>query len=79
MAESIPTSNFHVFSFWKIFDVLSLHNYSYTPKESIQGRKKWSVVDLVQKFNLGNSIGGNFFQAEYDDYVPTLHTQIDAK
>lgn len=43
---------------------------------SIQGRPKWNVVDFVREFNLGDPIGGNFFQAKYDEYVPVLHAQM---
>uniref|UniRef100_A0A915CT60 Phosphatidylethanolamine-binding protein n=1 Tax=Ditylenchus dipsaci TaxID=166011 RepID=A0A915CT60_9BILA len=33
---------------------------------------------FVQKHGLGDPVAGNFFSAEYDDYVPTLYKQLGA-
>lgn len=32
--------------------------------------------EFAKKYNLGNPIAGNFYQAQYDDYVPILHAQL---
>lgn len=40
------------------------------------GRVKYSVAAFAQKYNLGNPVAGNFYQAEYDDYVPILYKQL---
>jgi phosphatidylethanolamine-binding protein (PEBP) family uncharacterized protein len=39
-------------------------------------RGGWSVAKFAQKHNLGTPVAGNFFQAEYDDYVPDLYKQL---
>lgn len=44
--------------------------------KSGEGRAKSSVKDFVAKHDLGDPVAGNFFQAKYDDYVPTLYKQL---
>jgi len=39
----------------------------------------FSTAEFVKKHGLGKPIAGNFYQAEYDDYVPTLHAQLGFK
>ncbi|XP_058116753.1 protein D3-like [Anopheles ziemanni] len=36
-------------------------------------RGKWSLSDFVSMYALGTPIAGNFYQAQYDDYVPELY------
>lgn len=43
---------------------------------SADTRPKFSIKAFAQKYNLGNPVAGNFFQAQYDDYVPTVHAQL---
>lgn len=35
-------------------------------------RIKTSTMDLANKYNLGNPEFGNFYQAQYDEYVDVL-------
>lgn len=46
------------------------------PNNSREGRVKTKARDLIKEYNLGNPIAGNFYQAQYDDYVPVLHAQL---
>lgn len=41
-------------------------------------KQRWNSSQLVfaEKYNLGDPIAGNFYQAEYDEYVPILHAQL---
>ncbi|CAG9791319.1 unnamed protein product [Diatraea saccharalis] len=39
-------------------------------------RPKFSIAKFAKKYNLGEPVAGNFFQAQYDDYVPILHKQL---
>ncbi|CAH1641270.1 unnamed protein product [Spodoptera littoralis] len=39
-------------------------------------RLSFSAADFAKKFNLEHPIAGDFFQAEYDDYVPILNRQL---
>jgi hypothetical protein len=41
-----------------------------------EGRRKFRIQDFAKKHNLGQLVAGNFYQAEYDDYVPVLHAQL---
>lgn len=48
----------------------------HVPNTSGAGRAKFITRQFVTKYNLGVPIAGNFFQAQYDDYVPILHKQL---
>uniref|UniRef100_A0AC35UC03 Phosphatidylethanolamine-binding protein n=1 Tax=Rhabditophanes sp. KR3021 TaxID=114890 RepID=A0AC35UC03_9BILA len=45
-------------------------------KYSRDGRIKWDNDAFAAKYHLGNAIAGNFYQAQFDDYVPKLHQQL---
>lgn len=42
------------------------------------GRGRFNTKAFVAKYNLDGPSHGNFFQAEYDDYVPILYKQLGA-
>ncbi|CAH1641271.1 unnamed protein product [Spodoptera littoralis] len=39
-------------------------------------RDYFSIANFAKKYNLGDPIAGNLYQAEYDDYVPILYEQL---
>ncbi|MFH4979470.1 hypothetical protein AB6A40_006179 [Gnathostoma spinigerum] len=39
-------------------------------------RGRFKIASFAAKHNLGAPVAGNFFQAEYDDYVPKLYEQL---
>lgn len=41
-----------------------------------KGREKFNTKKFIEKYDLGVPVAGNFFQAQYDDYVPTLYKQL---
>ncbi|KAL0818142.1 hypothetical protein ABMA28_008666 [Loxostege sticticalis] len=41
-------------------------------------RPMFSIAKFATKYNLGDPIAGNFYQAQYDDYVPLLYKQLGA-
>ncbi|KAK5639487.1 hypothetical protein RI129_011979 [Pyrocoelia pectoralis] len=41
-------------------------------------RGKFSIRNFASKYKLGNPVAGNFYQAQYDDYVPILYKQLGA-
>ncbi|XP_055903480.1 protein D3-like [Eupeodes corollae] len=45
----------------------------YISKTTRTGRTKTKARDLIKEYNLGVPVAGNFYRAEYDDYVPTIH------
>jgi len=44
-------------------------------KEGIP-RMRTKAKDFAGKYNLGDPVAINFYQAQYDDYVPILHAQL---
>nr|XP_022914088.1 protein D2-like isoform X2 [Onthophagus taurus] len=44
--------------------------------KSGKGRGKFNTKSFAQKYNLGNPIAGNFFKAQWDNYVPTIYKQL---
>lgn len=43
---------------------------------SVEGRTNFSISNFAKKYNLGDPIAGNFYEAEYDDYVPMLYQKL---
>ncbi|CAH0564901.1 unnamed protein product [Brassicogethes aeneus] len=41
-----------------------------------KNRGNFAVRKFAKKYNLGEPIAANFYQAEYDDYVPKLYAQL---
>ncbi|KAK3595323.1 hypothetical protein CHS0354_004478 [Potamilus streckersoni] len=58
-------------------------NFKELPKLTSQSgdrRANNKVREFVKKYEMGKHlVAGNFFQAEYDDYVPQLHSQLAGK
>ncbi|XP_017108838.2 protein D3 [Drosophila bipectinata] len=48
------------------------------PNNSGDGRGGFKIANFAKKYDLGNPIAGNLYQAEYDDYVPILYKQLGA-
>jgi len=48
-------------------------------KYTRDGRPKWRAEQFASKHSLEGPIAGNFYQAEYDDYVPNVHAQLKPK
>ncbi|XP_073948535.1 protein D2-like isoform X2 [Choristoneura fumiferana] len=48
------------------------------PNTSGDKRGGFSIAKFASKHGLGNPIAGNFYQAQYDDYVPLLYKQLGA-
>lgn len=41
-----------------------------------EGRFNFSIKQFAQKYKLGDPIAGNFYEAEYDDYVSLLYKRL---
>lgn len=39
----------------------------------------FAIRKFAGKYNLGDPIAGNFYQAQWDDYVPKLYEQLEGK
>ncbi|KAH8288308.1 hypothetical protein KR054_000668, partial [Drosophila jambulina] len=46
------------------------------PKTSGDRRSNFSTAKFSTKYQLGNPIAGNFFLAQWDDYVPKVYKQL---
>lgn len=49
---------------------------SFSPFSTLEGRLNVKIRDYVAKYSFGTPVAGNFFQAQYDDYVPTIRAHI---
>lgn len=47
-----------------------------TPKTSRKDRMNFSIRKFAKEHDLGPLVAANFYQAQYDDYVPLLHAQL---
>jgi phosphatidylethanolamine-binding protein len=48
------------------------------PNNSGENRGCFSIKKFADKYKLGNPVAGNFYQAQWDDYVPKLYEQLGA-
>ncbi|XP_032526487.2 protein D3-like [Danaus plexippus] len=53
-----------------VFDEKRLGN------KSIDGRAAFSTKKFAEKYNLGAPVAGNFYRAQFDDYVPLLYKSL---
>lgn len=65
----------YVYLVFKQKGVLSCSEKKLTNKSGNR-RGKFSTRKFAEKYDLGQPIAGNFYQAEFDDYVPILHKQL---
>lgn len=48
-------------------------------KTALTGRIKFKVRDFAKKYNLGEPVAANYYQAQYDAYCPVLMEQFTDK
>lgn len=48
------------------------------PNTSGENRGGFKIANFAKKYNLGNPVAGNLYQAQWDDYVPILYKQLGA-
>ncbi|CAG9104184.1 unnamed protein product [Plutella xylostella] len=46
--------------------------------KSVEGRAGFSTQKFAEKYNLGAPVAGNFYRAQFDDYVPLLYKSLGA-
>ena len=51
-------------------------NHPVASKFSREGRLKFKIANFVKEYSLSGPIAGNFYLAQFDDYVPILHEQL---
>lgn len=52
--------------------------YSVYFLRSGENRGGFKISKFACKYGLGNPVAGNFYQAQWDDYVPLLYKQLGA-
>lgn len=65
---------FHRYIFL-VFRQQSWNDYSEAPRASSKNRTprvRFSTRDFARRYSLGQPVAGNFFIAQYDDYVPVI-------
>lgn len=45
---------------------------------SVDGRASFKISKFAEKYNLGDPVAGNFYLAQFDDYVPLLYKSLGA-
>ncbi|KAL0278184.1 UNVERIFIED_CONTAM: hypothetical protein PYX00_000080 [Menopon gallinae] len=45
---------------------------------NVDHRGKFSIKKFAKEHNLGDPVAGNFYQAQWDDYVPLLYKELGA-
>ncbi|XP_049279147.1 protein D3-like isoform X1 [Anopheles funestus] len=65
---------FHRYIFL-VFQQQSWNDYSEAPRASNKNRTpriRFSTRDFARRYSLGSPVAGNFFIAQYDDFVPVI-------
>ena len=63
----------YVFLIYQQPDRINFEDVEYIPSTTAANRDGFSIRKFATKYKLGNPIAGNFFQAQYDDYVDSLY------
>uniref|UniRef100_A0A6M2DGN6 Putative 54s ribosomal protein l35 mitochondrial-like isoform x2 n=1 Tax=Xenopsylla cheopis TaxID=163159 RepID=A0A6M2DGN6_XENCH len=67
----------YVFLVYKQPDKLTFDEKRLTNRSG-EHRGQFSIAKFATKYNLGQPIAGNLYQAQWDDYVPELYKQLGA-
>lgn len=65
----------YVFLLYKQAEKLTFDEKKLTNKSG-ERRGNFKIRSFAKKYNLGNPIAANLFQAQWDDYVPKLYEQL---
>ncbi|XP_023020259.1 protein D2 isoform X3 [Leptinotarsa decemlineata] len=64
----------YVFVLYKQPEKLKVDEPRHGPTDGNRGQ--FSTEKFAKKYNLGKAVGGNFFQAQWDDSVPASHKKL---
>uniref|UniRef100_A0A1A9UET1 Uncharacterized protein n=1 Tax=Glossina austeni TaxID=7395 RepID=A0A1A9UET1_GLOAU len=63
--------------FWLACEYMGIEScYSDSSVVVTNGRGGFKIAEFAKKYELGTRVAGNFFQAEYDDYVSKLYEKL---
>ncbi|XP_055906082.1 protein D3-like [Eupeodes corollae] len=71
-AGPLKDSGLHRYIFWVFKQKSVWPTTNFTSKTTREGRANIKTRDYITKYQMGNPIAGNYFQAQYDSYVDTL-------
>lgn len=60
---------------WIINILVAVIYHSYTFRSG-ENRANFSIAKFANKYNLGNPVAGNFYQAEWDEYCEVVYKQL---
>ncbi|XP_031629633.1 protein D3-like [Contarinia nasturtii] len=66
----------YIYLVYKQPDGFINHAEPRSSNRSAANRAKTSVSEFAQKYSFGNPEFGNFYEAQYDEYVDELHAQL---
>ncbi|XP_055615676.1 protein D3-like [Toxorhynchites rutilus septentrionalis] len=68
----------YVFLIYKQNGKIDLSDAPRTSERSSNNRKNFQHKDFVSRYKLSELVAGNFYRAQFDDYVPKLHAQLSS-
>ncbi|XP_055645335.1 protein D3-like [Toxorhynchites rutilus septentrionalis] len=68
----------YVFLVYKQNGKINLSDAPRTSNRSRNNRLNFQHKDFVNRYKLGELVAGNFYRAQFDDYVPKLHAQLSS-
>lgn len=66
----------YVFLLYKQADGKRIEIQEKIKNDTRKGRMQFDLRKYTAEHNLGKPVAGNFYLAEYDDYVPNIHAQL---
>lgn len=69
----------YIFLIYKQPQKLDFSKVVKLPNNSGDKRGKFSIAKFAQEYKLGTPLAGNFFVAQYDNYVPKLYAKLKGK
>lgn len=66
----------YVFLVFEQAGVIDTKDIPKAGSRSLTGRLKTSTSQTIEDYNLGQPKFGNYYQAQYDDYVPVLQKML---
>ncbi|XP_073818982.1 protein D3-like [Musca autumnalis] len=69
-------SGLHRYVFLVFKQEKNISTDEFISKTSLEGRLNVKTRDYITKYKLGNPVAGNYYEAKYDEFVPTLMAQF---
>ena len=74
-----PGLHRYVFLVYKQAKKEDFSSWPHLTNRSADGRGGQKATKIVEQYGMTGPVAGNFYQAEYDDYVPLLYKQLFGK